>query len=497
MEKIYNVLLDTKDDVKNPAFVVNTNDLKTVKINLLINQDGDPIDLTGATVRLAVKKPDKTTVLQDFTVVDALAGSCEIVLNTQAYVIDGKYDAEVMVYYGVDTVAVTGQFSYRAVKGILDDGTVESTNEWQSITQAIADNEALLEDLRTNGTGVDAEARADITTIETSLAEKAKKTVVFLADFNGTDNEVKIQSAIDYAVANGIKTVLMEDKTYIISAKILIKTGIKLVGGYKTSFTVYGVNYNVLEFQKNSSAEGFTINIDDVNFVGNVLYFDGVYRYYNSWNRTAVRNIQIIDWNDYRKATGVKLLSRNANDEISFLVFDNVKIVSMNVGVSLQCTAPTPSGSAYINANRFNNFTIEGCNAMINISSQVTIPAECSGNIFSSLQMQPSYATQTLITVNGGYNVFDGMIWDLQLIPHSNNVIFCTAQSEYTRFNLQNMPYTRVSDLGNQNNAGRLSILENRTTDRTTTIVGQMWFRTDNNTIKVVTSTGIKTITPV
>jgi hypothetical protein len=113
--------------------------LKTVKINLLINQDGDPLDLTGATVRLAVKKPDKTTVLQDFTVVDALAGSCEIVLNTQAYVVDGKYDAEVMVYYGVDTVAVTGQFSYRAVKGILDDGTVESTNEWQSITQAIAD----------------------------------------------------------------------------------------------------------------------------------------------------------------------------------------------------------------------------------------------------------------------------------------------------------------------------------------------------------------------
>jgi hypothetical protein len=326
---------------------------------------------------------------------------------------------------------------------------------------------------------------------------KIKKTVVYLGDFTGTDNEVKIQAAIDYAVANGIKTVLLEDKTYIISARILIKTGIKLVGGYNTSFTVYGVNYNVLEFQKNASAEGFTINIDDVNFVGNVLYFDGVYRYYNSWNRTAVRNMQIIDWNDYRKATGVKLLSRNANDEISFLVFDNVKIVSMNVGVSLQCTAPTPSGNAYINANRFNNFTLEGCNEMINISSQVTIPAECSGNIFSSLQMQPSYATQTLITVNGGYNVFDGMIWDLQLIPHSNNVIFCTAQSEYTRFNLQNMPYTRVSDLGNQNNAGRLSILENRTTDRTTTIVGQMWFRTDNNTIKVVTSTGIKTITPV
>jgi hypothetical protein len=59
------------------------------------------------------------------------------------------------------------------------------------------------------------------------------------------------------------------------------------------------------------------------------------------------------------------------------------------------------------------------------------------------------------------------------------------------------MPYTRVSDLGNQNNVGRLHILENRTANRTTTIVGQMWFDTTTNTIKIVTSTGIKTITPV
>jgi hypothetical protein len=177
VEKIYNVLLDTKDDVKNPAFVVNTNDLKTVKINLLINQDGDPLDLTGATVRLAVKKPDKTTVLQDFTVVDALAGSCEIVLNTQAYVIDGKYDAEVMVYYGVDTVAVTGQFSYRAVKGILDDGTVESTNEWQSINQAIADAESIKTDAQASAT-----SSAESAALAQNVINEAKGTYPSLSD---------------------------------------------------------------------------------------------------------------------------------------------------------------------------------------------------------------------------------------------------------------------------------------------------------------------------
>ncbi|SMQ75985.1 protein of unknown function [Bacillus sp. OV166] len=178
MVKQYNVLLDTMDTIPNPSFNVNTNDLKTLKISILINQDKEPLDLTGATVRLAVKKPDQKTVLEDCTIVDPLAGSCEVVLGTQAYNVAGTHEAEVMVYYASDTVAVTSSFSYIAKKGILSDDTIESTNEFQSITQAIADNEALLEDLRTNGTGIDAQARADIETQATQLAQKAKQTDV-------------------------------------------------------------------------------------------------------------------------------------------------------------------------------------------------------------------------------------------------------------------------------------------------------------------------------
>lgn len=146
--KTYNVLLDTKESVKNPSFVINTNDLQSVKLVILINQDGDPLDLTGATVRLAIKKPDKTTVLQDATIVDHVAGSCELVLTTQAYVVKGDYEAEVMVYYGSDTVAVTSDFKYTAKKGILSDDTLESTNEWQVLNQAVADANNTINKLR-------------------------------------------------------------------------------------------------------------------------------------------------------------------------------------------------------------------------------------------------------------------------------------------------------------------------------------------------------------
>lgn len=306
----------------------------------------------------------------------------------------------------------------------------------------------------------------------------AKKSVVFLGDFQGENNEVKIQEAIDYASANSIKTVLLEDVTYIISGTINVKQNVKLIGGYGTSFTVYGLNYSVLDIKKNASVEGFKINIDDNGFTGNVILLDGSNRYYNSWNRTAIKDLAIIDWNDYRKCKGIKLLADGSGDEISFLEFKNIKLTNLNVGISVEVKKPT-SGMAYVNANLFDNITLEGCNEMINISSDISVPNEFTGNIFTNLQVQPSYATQKLFTINGGYNTFEGMIWDLHLIPHSNSVIFLTAASERTRFNMQNMPFDRVSNLGNLNDLGRQLILESRTSDPTVTVVGQMWFRSD------------------
>lgn len=176
MFKNFPVIVDTVQKSKLNNIVVNSNDLKTIKLSLTINQLNKPIDLTGATVRIAIVKPDKKTVFQDCTITDPTTGTCEVVLNTQAFIISGVYIAEVMIYFGADTVAVTGRFSYSVTKGILDDSTAESTNEWQSITQAIADAEGILIDLRDNGTGIDAQARTDLQTVTTQLEDNAKKT---------------------------------------------------------------------------------------------------------------------------------------------------------------------------------------------------------------------------------------------------------------------------------------------------------------------------------
>ncbi|MEW5549967.1 BppU family phage baseplate upper protein [Peribacillus frigoritolerans] len=154
-----------------PNISVNSNDLNTLKLSITINQFNKPIDLTGATVRIAIVKPDNKTVFQDCTTTDPTTGSCEVVLNSQAFIISGVYIAEIMIYYGADKVVVTGRFSYSVTKGILDNSTVESTNDWQAITQAIDVAEGILIDLRENGTAVDAQARADLETVTTQLVD--------------------------------------------------------------------------------------------------------------------------------------------------------------------------------------------------------------------------------------------------------------------------------------------------------------------------------------
>ncbi|MGM0903055.1 MAG: BppU family phage baseplate upper protein [Bacillota bacterium] len=185
MQKNFEITLDTIKTTRNQLLNVNTNDLNSLSFNITIQEKGKTLDLTGLTVRIAIVKPDKTTVLQNCTIEDAKEGLCKVVLTTQSYIVHGLHVAELMLFKGTESVAVTDRFSYNAVRGILDNQTIQSTNDWQAINQAIADAEGILIDLRENGTGVDAQARADLveasTKLNTSTSTK-RPLVVFISD---------------------------------------------------------------------------------------------------------------------------------------------------------------------------------------------------------------------------------------------------------------------------------------------------------------------------
>ncbi|TFZ11213.1 hypothetical protein C6Y54_20860 [Bacillus cereus] len=277
----------------------------------------------------------------------------------------------------------------------------------------------------------------------------AKSTNLYVENFKGENDSIKIQSAINKAESSKIKTVLLDDKKYKITSPIIVKKGVKLLFGYGSQFVVEG-NFRVLELENNASIEGAYIAIDDPKFNSEVIYLDGKNKYYNTWNKTQIKDINIINWTETNKGTGISLYSAGKENEISFVNFENIKIVGMETGLKL-VAKKTSTGQAWINANRFMNFSLEDCVNMIYMDSQVTTPNEISGNQFTNLQIQPSNKTKSIIKVSGQYNEFHGMVWDLNKIKHENELIELTDKSMNTVIEMFSVPANRILDSGKSN----------------------------------------------
>lgn len=277
----------------------------------------------------------------------------------------------------------------------------------------------------------------------------AQNDKVYVEDFKGKNDSNKIQSAINKAESSKIKTVLLDDKKYKITSPIVVKQGVKLLFGYGTQFVVEG-NFRVLELEKNASIEGAYIAIDDPTFNSEVIYLDGKNKYYNTWHKTKIKDINIINWTETNKGTGISLYSGGKENEISFINFENIKVVGMETGVKLVAKKPQ-SGHAWINANRFMNFSLEDCVNMIYMDSNVTTPNEISGNLFTNLQIQPTNKTKSIAKVSGQHNEFHGMVWDLQKINHENELVELTDKSMNTVIEMSSVPANRILDSGKSN----------------------------------------------
>ena len=83
-------------------------------------------------MRLSVLKPSGLTVFQDCVITDALDGSCEALLNNQAYLETGMHSGELVITKG-ETQSTTRQFEYFSLNTIMNDQTLESSNDWESL----------------------------------------------------------------------------------------------------------------------------------------------------------------------------------------------------------------------------------------------------------------------------------------------------------------------------------------------------------------------------
>ena len=221
MQKVFNIAVDIRSKIPAPAFEVNTNDLKSVKLEITITNGQSLLDLTNVTPRIGIRKPDNEVIFQDCEIVDAKAGKVQIVLENQAYLAPGTHTAEIMCYKGSDVVAVTGTFSYKSTKGIMNDKAIESKSEFTAIDRKLIEVQEILEDARENGTGVDAQARKDLQNVSAQITElegqkvdevvsngrvltfKANGSVIGSYDLSAVANTEAVQSYVNTLVSNG------------------------------------------------------------------------------------------------------------------------------------------------------------------------------------------------------------------------------------------------------------------------------------------------------
>lgn len=137
--KEFDIILDIKQSYKTEEFEVVQGDSFSNVLNISLVNGLNPYDLTGTNVEIVFSKSDGTTVQQtDIAIINELQGRIQCVLKTNTIASPGKIIAEVRVLEG-ETLLTSTRFEFYVRRSLMNDETIESTNEFPVLTQLIND----------------------------------------------------------------------------------------------------------------------------------------------------------------------------------------------------------------------------------------------------------------------------------------------------------------------------------------------------------------------
>ena len=366
-------------------------------------------------------------------------------VNTLARDLENKGNYDSSMEYKKNNIVRYGGSSYQALQNTRGNAPptlpINQNTWWTLLAQKGVDGNGAVS--KVNNISPDINGNVIIPTGESLY--------VLADDFSGALDSARIQAAIDYADENSKKVVVVAERHHTLTNPIVIKKGVELRSGRKTEYAVAG-NFRVFELQQGASITGGFVGIDANNFTSEVVYLDGKYQYEDSFIKTTVKDMVMVNWSGTNGGSAISLHSGGNHHHIQYVNFENLSISRFSKGIHLSASKPA-SGMAWVNANRFDKITLEGCTEMIVIDSDIRPPNECSGNVFTNLQIQPSEKTMKILTATGGNNQFQGMTWDLHFIPHSNPVVEFGLKSENNEVDLK-IPASRLINKGDGSNSG-------------------------------------------
>ncbi|HIE6632289.1 BppU family phage baseplate upper protein [Bacillus luti] len=137
--KTYEVTVDTMKDSSVPQNMrYSQNDLKSAKILINVNHDGNEEDFSEAiAVRVSFEKSDKKIVYQDCQPINVMKGKYQVLLTTQTLTSVGIVTAHIHIYFPNDKKVETGSFTFEVVESKMSDEVIESTDSFTVIQKAI------------------------------------------------------------------------------------------------------------------------------------------------------------------------------------------------------------------------------------------------------------------------------------------------------------------------------------------------------------------------
>lgn len=240
--KTYNkLILDIK---KEPTDIITAvqDDTNSRYLDVVLLDDGTPIDLTGLTVRIYIKKSGKDgyQIFNDGEITDATNGRCQFLLTTQALSAFGVLETQISIWNdGGAQILSSPIFNIFVSPSLVTDGDVPGTNEYGALVALFQDIQNaldLIEELNENfqklleEIGVSGEVAAGIPVSTFWQMLEALYTINQKALSNSSVSEVlsRIGTAADTGATETTGTLMGKANTVITDVKSLIAAQEKL-----------------------------------------------------------------------------------------------------------------------------------------------------------------------------------------------------------------------------------------------------------------------------
>ncbi|PGZ96935.1 hypothetical protein COE51_16320 [Bacillus pseudomycoides] len=254
MYKPYPLTLDTKDREQPPLIYFHQDDYNTAKIIVYLKEDGQPLSLTQAKVRIVLRKYDQTVGYLDCDVLDQDKGIVEVILSSNSLSCPGTVTCELYISKDSHTL-VTPRFKYIVDEALFPSGMIQSSNEYPVLMKLIKDSEVAQFRFEEATANVDSKVNEALELFNettqkeiNSLSTKINENITQFNMIQGLNENIFTYS---YELDGSIKTITEKDKnnvvismtTFTYSVKGDVDTSVKVMNG-KIVTTKYNYDEN-------------------------------------------------------------------------------------------------------------------------------------------------------------------------------------------------------------------------------------------------------------